>query len=491
MIYYDQRNTINKTKMCKVVLILIAIIFFLMILFKISTNSTRNAMLNQIKQEEAYYKMMNNEVYFDYAGSAPYTGEQIKKFTKMMEKDFLCNSHSPNNCGLRSNDILQEMRSKILKYFGTNEDNYIVIFTSGTTQSLRIVGESFPFEEGSHFYFTKSNHNSVLGIREFAKLKKADFKAVDEFDSKILPSTDKPSLFAYPPEDNFNGVQHPLDWVDMINAKKNWYSLIDTAAFVSHNPLDLNRIKPHFVTMSFYKMFGFPMGVGALLMRKDIVPKMIPIYFGGGTVYSSLPEKDYKVFFGYYSKFEAGTLPISSIAALKFGFEMIESKGGMVNIKKRTLELTKKLVFGLKNVKHSNGQNVFEIYGNHLTESQLQGPIVTFNIFKDNGKMVKTALVNAFLRDNNVNIRTGCMCNPGSCLKALKINSEDYMNAIPNQPQEGFDSNSCLDIMIGEKEAGAIRVSFGYASTFEELERFIEVMNDFLKSEKINAKISI
>ena len=84
--------------MFKIIIGLIAVFFFILIFYKLS--SRNDSALTQLKQEETYYKMMNNEVYFDYAGSAPYTDEQIKKFTKMMESDFLCNSHSPNNCGL-------------------------------------------------------------------------------------------------------------------------------------------------------------------------------------------------------------------------------------------------------------------------------------------------------------------------------------------------------------------------------------------------------
>ena len=70
------------------------------------------------------------------------------------------------------------------------------------------------------------------------------------------------NLFAYPAQSNFSGVQHPLDWIAQAQAH-GWDVLLDAAAFVPTNQLDLSRWQPDFVPLSFYKMFGYPTGVGA------------------------------------------------------------------------------------------------------------------------------------------------------------------------------------------------------------------------------------
>ena len=41
-----------------------------------------------------------------------------------------------------------------------------------------------------------------------------------------------------------------------------WLVLLDAASYVSTCRLDLSRCTPDFVCMSFYKMFGFPTGLG-------------------------------------------------------------------------------------------------------------------------------------------------------------------------------------------------------------------------------------
>ena len=36
--------------------------------------------------------------------------------------------------------------------------------------------------------------------------------------------------------------------------------------------------------MSFYKLFGYPSGIGALLVRKSVSRELKKVYWGGGTV---------------------------------------------------------------------------------------------------------------------------------------------------------------------------------------------------------------
>lgn len=69
---------------------------------------------------------------------------------------------------------------------------------------------------------------------------------------------------------------------------------MDAAAFIPTNPLDLSKVKPDFVCMSFYKIFGYPTGVGALLIRKSLVKQLTKGYWGGGTVVVASEQHDYK-----------------------------------------------------------------------------------------------------------------------------------------------------------------------------------------------------
>ena len=89
---------------------------------------------------------------------------------------------------------------------------------------------------------------------------------------------------------NFNGRKYPLSWIQKLQSSSH-FILLDAASFVSTNPLDLSSVKPDFVVISFYKMFGYPSGLGALLIKSTSSDVLERDYFGGGTVDLALVRK--------------------------------------------------------------------------------------------------------------------------------------------------------------------------------------------------------
>ena len=75
------------------------------------------------------------------------------------------------------------------------------------------------------------------------------------------------------------------------NAAADEHAVIFTqnaAAFVPTNRLDLAVVKPEFVTVSWYKMFGYPTGIGCLLARREALARLRRPWFSGGAVRVSL-----------------------------------------------------------------------------------------------------------------------------------------------------------------------------------------------------------
>ena len=65
-------------------------------------------------------------------------------------------------------------------------------------------------------------------------------------------------------------------------------------AFVPTNRLDLSKWHPDFVPMYFYKMFGYPTGVGCLIARKTALAKLSRPWFAGGTIlFASVQAEDH------------------------------------------------------------------------------------------------------------------------------------------------------------------------------------------------------
>ena len=128
--------------------------------------------------------------------------------------------------------------------------------------------------------------------------------------------------------------------------------LLDAAAFAPSNPLDLGRFKPDFVPLSFYKIFGYPTGIGALLARREALEKLRRPWFAGGTITVASVQGDKYYLAEAPAAFEDGTLDYLNIPAVEIGLKHIQSIG-YETIHERVRTLTGWLLDNLSEMKHS------------------------------------------------------------------------------------------------------------------------------------------
>src|SRR5204863_5128719 len=128
---------------------------------------------------------------------------------------------------------------------------------------------------------------------------------------------------AYPAQSNFSGVAHPLSLVELARAR-GYDVLLDAAAFVATNRLDLRAVSPDFVAVSFYKVFGYPTGVGALVARRDALERLRRPWFSGGTVIYASVAADRHRLRARHEGFEDGTPNFLAISALEAGFALLD-----------------------------------------------------------------------------------------------------------------------------------------------------------------------
>jgi selenocysteine lyase/cysteine desulfurase len=133
----------------------------------------------------------------------------------------------------------------------------------------------------------------VLGIRSYAQKYGARVSALREEEVEQWLSSEGDegdegdgssgalNLFAFPAKDNFAGVLYPLEWIDKVHDKgDDWLVLLDTAAYAPTYRIDLSAVKPDFLVVSFYKMFGLPSGVGCWIMKRSAEAKLRRTYWG-------------------------------------------------------------------------------------------------------------------------------------------------------------------------------------------------------------------
>lgn len=447
---------------------------------------------------------LKDTVYVDHAGATLYSKSQMEAVHKDLMSNLYGNPHSHNASSKLATDTVDQIRSRILQLFNTNHKEYSLIFTSGCTAGLQIVANCFQFGAGKSgekqgvYCYLSDNHTSVQGMREVIADRSSKIFCLDqnEFAKALaeakplvsessvdpdMPNEDSAcpsgpqSLVAFPAQSNFSGRKYPLEWVakcqetglkleaDERSSNEKWFVLLDTAAFASTSPLDLSAVKPDFATVSFYKMFGYPTGIGALLVHKRARPTLKKRYFGGGTVAASTAKGRFHAFWkSLHDRFEDGTVPFLNIISLKHGLDTIKRvTGGMHGVRDHVFAVAQYFYLNLSKLQHGNGKPLAEIYGGVKFESpEGQGGVVTFNILRSDGAYIGYSEVDKFANLHDVHVRTGCFCNIGACQK--------FLNLSDTLIKENFDAGHvCGDNMdlIAGRPTGAVRISFGYMST--------------------------
>jgi selenocysteine lyase/cysteine desulfurase len=454
--------------------------------------------IDELRQSEYSRLDRLGHIYLDYTGGGLYAESQIHRHHELLDENVFGNPHSSNPTSLAVTRLIESARECVLQFFNASPEEYVVIFTQNASGALKLVGEAYPFGQGCHYLLTFDNHNSVNGIREFAHAKGAQVTyipvalpdmRVDEsqFDAYLdrlaersrrsLSASSWNNLFAYPAQSNFSAVQHPLEWIERAHAK-GWDVLLDAAAFVPTNRLDLSTLQPDFVPVSFYKMFGYPTGVGALIARRQVLSKLHRPWFAGGTITVVSVQGDKYYLAEGPAAFEDGTLDYLNIPAVEIGLKHIERIGYKV-IHERVRCLTGWLLDKLTAMRHSTGEPLIRLYGPVTTRSR--GGAVTVNFYDKDGRPIDHRLIEQQANQHNISLRTGCFCNPGAGEVALGISKPELVACFSSPGHNQRLSYDDFRLCIDGKASGAVRVSVGLVSNFEDVQKFLKFAEGLLQ----------
>ncbi len=440
--------------------------------------------LDELRRTEYARLDRDGHVYLDYTGGGLFAGVQLTEHAELLQGGVYGNPHSSNPTSAASTGLVERARDYVLEYFGASPEEYEAIFTPNATGALRLVGEAYPFGPGDRFLLTADNHNSVNGIRGFARNGGARTTYVPSVapdlrvDSHLLASHltaaagDHHNLFAYPAQSNFSGVQHPLEWIEVAHAN-GWDVLLDAAAFVPTSRLDLSVWHPDFVALSFYKMFGWPTGVGCLLARREALVKLERPWFSGGTVVAAFAQREYHHSAPGPARFEDGTVNYLNLPAVEIGLRHL-NRVGIDAIHDRVAALGSWLLDSLGSLRHSDGSPAAKIYGPRTWHAH--GGTIAFNFLHPDGRVVDERFVDRVAHEHNISLRTGCFCNPGAGEAAFGL---DRDTLVAGQ----FDESMVLDDYVeavGLPSGGAIRASLGIVSNFTDLQRFMRFAGRFV-----------
>jgi molybdenum cofactor sulfurtransferase len=429
------------------------------------------------------------QVYLDYTGGGIYADSQLDAVMDLLKNGTFGNPHSSNPTSLASTELDEHARRYVLEYFNASEEEYAVVFTQNASGAIKLVGESYPFSPDSRYLLTFDNHNAVNGIREFARAKGASITYVPVLAPELriderqlaeqlrVPSPNGANLFVYPAQSNFSGVQHSLEWIARAQSL-GWEVMLDAAAYVPTNSLDLSRIHPDFVPLSFYKMFGFPTGIGCLIARKAALKRLQRPWFSGGTIEIASVQGDRFYFSEGARAFEDGTINYLLLPAIEIGLRQVQSIG-IESIHKRVTALSGWLLHHLSSLRHTNGRPVIDIYG--PVDSTDRGGTIALNVHDESGTIIGFRRIEEAAAQVSISLRTGCFCNPGAGEIAFGLTKKDMTDCFDHDERLSFEQ--CIVAAKG-KTAGAVRISLGIVSDFADAYRFLQFARSFVDAKK-------
>jgi len=368
-------------------------------------------------------------VYLDNAATTQKPIEVINAIKEFYEKDNANVHRGLHELSLRSSIQYENAHKSVAEFINANEEE--IIFTSGTTESINLLANSFEhiLKPNDEIVITEMEHHSnfvpwqQLAIRKKLKLKIIPIKKDLSLDLDIAKKliTKKTKIVAITHISNSLGTINPIKEI-IINAhKNNSLTIIDAAQSISHTKINVKNLDCDFLAFSGHKIFA-PTGIGVLYGKKHLLEKLQPSKFGGGMIkevtiknstWNDLPWK-----------FEAGTPNISGAIGLQKAIEFVNNIG-INNIEKHNQELTKYAISKLKNIP-----------GITLYTPKNQGPIISFTL-----KNIHPHDVSEILNLEGIATRAGNHCTM-PLMNKLKIQGTNRISF------QIYNTKEDIDILI-------------------------------------------
>ena len=444
------------------------------------------AVLDELRRSDFARLDRGCHVYLDYTGGGLYAESQLREHMRLLERGVFGNPHSVNPTSKASTELVERARSSVLEFFDASSEEYVAIFTANATGALRLVGEAYPFHPGDRFLLTFDNHNSVNGIREFARARGAETTYMPSVppdlrvDEGLLPryltatAGDHHHLFAYPAQSNYSGVQHPLEWIEPAQSR-GWDVLLDGAAYVPTNRLDLSRWHPtssHLVLQDvrLAHRSGLPARTprrprqarAALVLRRHDLAS----HSCSASTTSRPPAQR-----------TSRTAPSTTSTSRRsrsgcdlprqVGSETIHARVSALGLPGCSTRSPRAARRRRTRREPSTVRDAWQRRG--ATGIALQLPA-------SRRCVVDERYVDRVAGRHNISLRTGCFCNPGAGEVAFTISRETLVGG---EFGEGMSLDDYVRA-IGLPSGGAIRASLGLVSNFADLRRFQQFAAEFI-----------
>ena len=435
----------------------------------------------------------------DHAGATPYPISTVREHYLDLTSKLLSNPHSHSSTSISTDGRINEIRLRVLGMFNADPKLFDVVFVANATAGVKLIAEGFAGSpQGFRYRYLRDVHTSLVGAGNLAKEREyMEEHQVNKWVNGGFPIPvnkggtplekygNRPGLFAYPAQSNFNGRRFPLEWPRKLREKcPGWYSLLDAASYLTTTPLDFGdpREAPDFTVMSFYKIFGYP-DLGAIVLRREMGPLLLRRkYFGGGSRAMLTVEGIHSPRPVLHEALEDGTPPFHTIMALGSALDVQQRLfGSQINVALHAKAVTRLAYTLLWSLQYPNGQPLCQLYSIFN-----QGPIISFNLLTSNGNHMGFSSFEELASHAKFAVRTGGLCNPGGFQKHLDLPTEELTQLY----SEGKECGDGVDFIDG-KILGVIRVSFGACTTVEDVLSLVRFMRGTYLEKKVSPPVEL
>lgn len=290
--------------------------------------------LHLIKNHFPFIKDNSSLIYFDNAATTHKPVVVLNALKRYYSKQNSNVHRGVHKTSQLATNLFEESREKVALFFNAKHSSEI-IFTSGTTDSINIVADSFSsafLNKGDEILISGMEHHSNIVPWQFsckkkeAKLKILPFNAQGDLILKNLDSllNKKTKLVALNHVSNSLGTINDIKLIIQKAHRVGAKVLIDGAQAAAHMKIDLQDLDCDFYCISAHKMYG-PTGVGVLYGKRNLLDLMPPCRFGGEMIKKVSFKKT--TFTDVPHKFEAGTPNIAGVIAFKEAIDFLLNIG--------------------------------------------------------------------------------------------------------------------------------------------------------------------
>ncbi|KAJ7022032.1 molybdenum cofactor sulfurase [Mycena alexandri] len=453
------------------------------------------------QQCDTEYPSLASTTYLDYAASAPAPLSTLRTFSEKVATTLYSNPHSRSSSSVATSLEIERCRGRVLEdLFGLEDarsrSQWDVIFTAGATASMKLVGEAFPWQNRSKYCYLKQSHTSLVGVRGCALARGALVAAMDVDEMLEHPQDDSsPPLFAYPAQCNSTGQRLGLGYGRLLKERHpNGLVLLDAAAYLSTAVLDLQSLPialaPDFIACSFYKIVGYPTGLGCLVVKRSSASFLQRNgYFGGGTIdaisvsspFWSHPRRSL-IPGPIHERFEDGTLPYLNIIVLLHALDthrrLYKSQRHVSNHVSALLRFAAR---ELSLIRHANGRPVVRQHHAFDGAKYLEepGPTIGLSLLDPSSEFIGHVHLEQLATVNGFQIRTGGLCNTGVLTSAFGISDQNIMDEYA-RGRSCWDDEEFTGADKGvSRPLGMARISFGASSTIDDVFQWVSFIRRY------------